>query len=137
MIIVLTVMFIMLAIRYFIKGQMFFGTIKEIEQMQKDKKTGKVIKESDLGIKTIGILLWMISRYITQIVYLIYTYQIDYYKFPTLTILFLMFMPLLFVGNKTTEYHKWTPISLLINLIWFSYLVYILLLISGATLFIK
>jgi hypothetical protein len=123
----MTVIFILMAIKYFVRGQMFYDTLAKIGQMNKDKEAGKRVTNADiLGELALPLMCAMVML-ITHVIYLVYAYDYDPLKWPTIAMFVLKIVPTVFIKTDSKDYqvHKWTPRAMIWTMAWLAYLLYI------------
>lgn len=100
MILIFTIVFLMFSVRYLVKGQSFYDSLKELSTLglKYEQETNQDFKK-DLSIeilcKAILPLICAITVIISKIVYLGNVYYLDIYKWPTLVMILWIFMGLI------------------------------------------
>jgi hypothetical protein len=119
-----TVVFIALALRYLVLGQIFLDTAKAVKQFQDDEKAGKRIDKPEYYSQGVKLLTYVVAVLIARFWYLFAAYDIDPLKWPTLTIFAIAVFGMLFI-RTSGEIHKWTTIGVITTIISLAYYGYI------------
>lgn len=109
MILIFTIVFLMLSVRYIAKGQPFYDSLKEFQtaDLKARQETNEYIQKElateALG-KIAGPLLWALTVIITELIYLTNAYDLDIYKWPTLAMIAWLLMGLIIGMTNKKKY---------------------------------
>jgi len=95
-----TIILLLLSIYFLITGVPFTDIEKEAIQYKIDKLDGKTPDETGVVLGGLLMLVFGTTMAIVNLVYLSYAYVLDILKYPTVTMVLLMFIPGFYVAIK-------------------------------------
>lgn len=145
-----TMIFILMSVRYLLRGNAFQDTLKLLAQAGIDQSKGKAVDLSELKSKTLVMIGVGLLTFTAKIIYLFFAYDIDPLKYPTLLMFVLYFgtivtskpdsgKPITEEAIAKAEYKlmhlpRWSTSIVIHVILWLAYLLYISYILIGGNL---